>query len=329
MTPYPLHTLTTFQLPAYANACSIIHTQNDLIELFAHTNPLVYRVLGHGSNTVFSRNYDGHILVMKIDDYHETPISDNEIHICVGAGYSWHDLVLRTIEQGYGGLENLSLIPGTVGSSPIQNIGAYGVEASDRIVCVTCFDTRTQTFVEYSHSMCEFGYRTSIFKRSPHLIVTHVTYTLTRHKHTMNTRYGDITAVLGDTIPTPRTVSDAIIAIRSSKLPDPHVVYNAGSFFKNPVVHHSVVQEVLKQFPTMPVYPHNQTHQKVSAGWLIEQCGLKGYRYKHCGVYEKHALVLVHYGGGTYQELEELVKHITTTVHDTFGITLEPEVDIV
>ena len=258
----------------------------------------------------------------------------NDVYITVNAGENWHEFVLWSLSQNYGGIENLSLIPGNVGTCPIQNIGAYGVEVKDVITKVEAIEIATQKLVSFSNEECNFGYRDSIFKNKKRgeYIITSVNFKLSKNKHVLNTSYGAINIELQNkniNSPTIKDISDAVIAIRKSKLPDPKEIGNSGSFFKNPVISKNQFEELLKQYPNIPSYTVSKTEIKVPAGWLIEQSGFKGKRFGDYGVHEKQALVLVNYGNASGKDIFELAKKIQNVVKENFNIFLDIEVNII
>ena len=259
---------------------------------------------------------------------------DNAVYLTVNAGENWHEFVLWAIKQGYGGIENLSLIPGKVGTCPIQNIGAYGVEVKDVITKVEAIEIETNKLVSFSNTECNFGYRNSIFKNEAKgkYIITSVCFKLSKSNHKLTTSYGAIEKELTDkqiTNPTIKDISEAVIAIRQSKLPDPNEIGNSGSFFKNPVISISLFEELKNKYPTIPSYPVSEKEIKVPAGWLIEQSGFKGKRYGDYGVHEKQALVLVNYGNASGKDIFELAQKIQATIKETYKIDLEIEVNII
>ena len=258
----------------------------------------------------------------------------NVVYITVNAGENWHELVLWCVDNNYGGIENLSLIPGNVGTCPIQNIGAYGIEVKDTISKVEALEIETGKLVSFSNDECNFGYRNSIFKNEVKgkYIITSVSFKLTKDTHQLNTTYGAIDVELASKeikSPTLKDVSDAVIAIRKSKLPDPKEIGNSGSFFKNPVVSKVKFLEVQKEYPTIPSYSVSDTEIKIPAGWLIEQAGFKGKRFGNYGVHEKQALVLVNYGNATGVEIYQLAEKIQKTILRKFGVALEIEVNVI
>lgn len=259
---------------------------------------------------------------------------ENAAYLTVNAGENWHEFVLWCISNNYGGIENLSLIPGNIGTCPIQNIGAYGVEVKDVITKVEGLEIETGKLVSFSNEDCNFGYRNSIFKNSHKgkIILTSVSFKLTKKNHKLNTSYGAIETELSIhniVKPTLKNVSDAVIAIRKSKLPDPKEIGNSGSFFKNPVISLNQFLEIQKENPNIPNYPVSETEVKVPAGWLVEQSGFKGKRFGDAGVHEKQALVLVNYGNASGEEIYQLAKKVQETVSNNFGISLEIEVNVI
>lgn len=292
--------------------------------------PEKFFVLGGGSNVLLI----GHIPLtfLKADiegiSYRE---EGNDVFVTAGAGVNWHDLVLDSLDNGYSGLENLSLIPGNVGAAPIQNIGAYGVELEQLFVSLSAVDLFSGEKREFGHAECEFGYRDSIFKREYRgkYIITAVTLRLSKKQQLVLT-YGPLKELSASTDSlSAKDVSKAVISIRQSKLPDPETLGNAGSFFKNPVVDAEVFQKLKAQFPDIVAYPISESSVKLAAGWLIDQSGLKGYRRGDAGVHQQQALVMVNHGQATGEEILELAGHVKDTVNEKFGVALEPEVWII
>ncbi|WP_370398445.1 UDP-N-acetylmuramate dehydrogenase [Tenacibaculum dicentrarchi] len=291
-------------------------------------------LISGGSNMLLTKDIEKLVIHLNLKGISIDRENENDIYITVNAGENWHDFVLWCVSENYGGIENLSLIPGNVGTCPIQNIGAYGVEVKDTITRVEAIEIETGKLVCFSNEDCNFGYRNSIFKNASKgkYIITSVCFKLSKKEHKLNTSYGAIEAEFkakNIVNPTIKNVSDAIIAIRKSKLPDPKKIGNSGSFFKNPVISKNHFETLLNQFPLMPHYEISKTEVKVPAGWLIEQCGFKGKRFGACGVHEKQALVLVNYGNATGMEIYELAQKIQKTIKDTFSIDLEIEVNII
>ncbi|WBX72567.1 UDP-N-acetylmuramate dehydrogenase [Tenacibaculum pacificus] len=291
-------------------------------------------LISGGSNMLLTKDIEKLVVHLNLKGISIDRENENDIYITVNAGENWHEFVLWCVSENYGGIENLSLIPGNVGTCPIQNIGAYGVEVKDTINRVEAIDIETRKLVSFSNDDCKFGYRNSIFKNiaKDKYIITSVCFQLTKKDHKLTTSYGAIEAEFSSKNiknPTIKNVSDAVIAIRNSKLPDPKKIGNSGSFFKNPVISKSKFEEIQKDFPNIPSYKVSDTEIKVPAGWLIEQCGFKGKSYGNYGVHEKQALVLVNYGNATGIEIYELAQNIQKTIKNTFSIDLEIEVNII
>jgi len=287
--------------------------------------------LGGGSNIIFTKDFEGLIIHPTVSAIEVVEDAAESITIRVGAGVKWDSLVEWSVSRGFGGLENLSWIPGDVGASPIQNIGAYGVEAKDTVVKVEGINIITKKKIELSNAECLFDYRYSIFKGElkHKIIVTNVYFRLSK-KPILITHYGNIDEEiekLGSK--TLSTVREAIINIRKRKLPDPAELGNAGSFFKNPIVKIRVFEDLKSKFDKIPSFPASEDHIKIPAGWLIEQCGWKGKQVGNCGVHKDQALVLVNNGSATGNEMLNLAKEIQKSVFDQFGIELEMEVNVV
>jgi UDP-N-acetylmuramate dehydrogenase len=286
-------------------------------------------VLGGGSNILLTQDFPGLALHMQNKGVAIVGEDADAIHVRAAAGENWHAFVQWTLAQGLGGLENLSLIPGSVGAAPIQNIGAYGVEIKDRFHSLTMFDFETGETATLDRATCAFGYRDSVFKHAlrDRAVVLDVTFALPK-KWEANVRYADVMQELsgrGIDCPSARQISDAVIAIRTRKLPDPSVIGNAGSFFKNPVVTPAQRDALLARYPQLVNYPQPDGSVKLAAGWLIDQCGWKGKTAGAAGVYEKQALVLVNRGGASGREIAQLAAAIRDDVDKRFGVTLEPE----
>ena len=289
-------------------------------------------VLGGGSNLVLTGDYDGLVVHMAIAGRALLGEDAEAWYVRAGGGERWHDFVQWTLAQGWPGLENLSLIPGTVGAAPIQNIGAYGLEVAERFHCLDAFDMQTGETTRFDRAACRFGYRDSVFKqegwhRDGRFVVTGVSFRLAKQWQPL-TRYADIALELDTqniTAPSAQDVANAVIAIRQRKLPDPAQVPNAGSFFHNPVVDATTVQALLAKHPNMPHYPQVDGHCKLAAGWLIEQAGWKGKNLGPVGMYEKQALVLVNRGGATGADVTALMHAVQRDVRSTFSVTLTPE----
>ena len=329
---FPLRELNTFGIDITCRYYTTLETKKDIISFFSNYPfiNLPYLILGFGSNILFTRDFPGLIIRPNIKGIELIEQSGNNVWIRSGSIEEWDNLVKRCVEKGYGGIENLSLIPGSVGSAPIQNIGAYGVELKDCIDRVAAIDLKELKEKEFSVNECRFGYRESIFKREPgRYLITHVTLRLSRDP-VFKTDYGPLQDELKQYPEISLTaIRDAVISIRRRKLPDPLKLGNAGSFFKNPVLEKKDIQKIRKKHPRIPVHPHSGTHDKVPAAWLIEQCGWKGKRVGNAGVYNVQPLVLVNHGNASGHEIFDLSEMIRRSVYDAFGIVLEREVMVV
>lgn len=333
-TNFSLKNYNTFGIEAKAKEFVTVHSTDELIEILQQNPTSKKFILGGGSNMLLTQDIDA--LVIHLDLKGKKVIDENEDFVWVEsqAGENWHEFVLWTIDQNYGGLENLSLIPGNVGTTPIQNIGAYGVEIKDTFVLCEAIHIETQELLVFTNEKCKFGYRESIFKNEikDEFIITSVVFKLTKRNHKLNTSYGAIEAELEKQHiknPSLKDVSNAVIAIRESKLPNPKELGNSGSFFKNPVILKSDFEKIQQKFPDMPHYVVSETEVKVPAGWLIEQAGFKGKRFGDAGIHKNQALVLVNYGNATGQEILAVSKNIQKTIFDTYGISIEAEVNVI
>lgn len=291
-------------------------------------------IISGGSNMLLTKDIEELVIHLNLKGISIDSENDNSVYLTVNTGENWHDFVLWCISLNYGGLENLSLIPGNVGTCPIQNIGAYGVEVKDTITKVEALEIETGKLVIFSNEECEFGYRNSIFKNQAKgkYIITSVSFELTKKNHALNTSYGAIEQELASkniTKPNIKNISDAIISIRQSKLPDPKKIGNSGSFFKNPVISLCHFEKLKSKFPEIPHYIISESSIKIPAGWLIEQSGFKGKRFGDYGVHEKQALVLVNYGNATGKNIYQLAQSIQNTIKSKFSINLEIEVNII
>ncbi|HCT31430.1 MAG TPA: hypothetical protein DIW31_12045 [Bacteroidales bacterium] len=330
---YPLKSRNTFGLDAYTRFY-VEASKADKISFslnYASYYNLPVMILGGGSNILFTKNYEGLIIRPTIQGIEIIEDAPETVTVRVGAGINWDSFVEWTVSRGFGGLENLSYIPGDVGASPIQNIGAYGVEAKDTIIKVEGLNIITKKKVELTNSECQFDYRFSIFKGElkHRVIVTHVHFKLSK-KPSLITHYGNLDEEiekLGER--TIQTVRNAVIKIRKQKLPEPTEIGNAGSFFKNPLVKTSVFKALQNKYEKVPSYTASDTQVKIPAGWLIEQCGWKGKKVGSCGVHQNQALVLVNYGEAKGSEILNLAHQIQKSVHEQFGIELEMEVNVV
>lgn len=290
-------------------------------------------ILGGGSNVLFTKDQDAFVLLNQIKGIEVLTEDKHSYLIAVGGGENWHEFVLFCIENNYAGIENMSLIPGSVGASPMQNIGAYGTEIKDVFEYLEAFHLKTGETHKFDKNDCRFGYRESVFKNKfkGEYIITKVVYRL-KKKASINSSYGAINQHLEKaevSNPTIKDISNAVIAIRQSKLPDPKKIGNSGSFFKNPIVSNSLIEKVKKEYPNLSTYPVDETSSKVAAGWLIDQAGWKGKTLNNkYGVHKNQALVLVNYGGATGNEIYDLSTEIITSVKEKYGIELEREVNI-
>lgn len=323
---------TTFGVEVYTKEFARFNSVEELQGILTKVIGKKLFILGGGSNVLFTKDFDGLVLRNEIKGITKIKEDEEFVYLKVGAGVVWHDFVLHTIENNWGGVENLSLIPGSVGASPMQNIGAYGVEIKDVFESLEAVEIATGKTHTFSHKDCQFGYRESVFKRSlkDKFIITSVTYRLSKNPK-LNTSYGAIESELenrGITEPTIKDISDVVIAIRQSKLPDPREIGNGGSFFKNPIITKSHFEELKARYEQIPSYPVDEYHIKVPAGWLIDQAGWKGKRIGDYGVHKRQALVLVNYGSAKGQDIFNLSEEIITDIQNKYGITLEREVNI-
>lgn len=287
--------------------------------------------IGSGSNLLLLNDFNGIILHGDIRGISLERETDREVWLRIGAAERWDDVVAYAVERGWGGIENLSLIPGEAGAAAVQNIGAYGVEIKDVVETVEAYNRLTFEKRIFSAADCAYGYRSSYFKdehNDPH-IVTHLTIRLAKHPSRFSVDYGNLRQALGPAPYTPAAIREAVIAVRRAKLPDPEVLGNAGSFFTNPVVPAARYERLRQAYPAIPSYPAPEGGMKIPAGWLIEQCGFKGRRHGNVGVYEKQALVLVNFGGATGHEIALVAESIRQAVNERFGIELMPEVKYV
>jgi UDP-N-acetylmuramate dehydrogenase len=295
--------------------------------------PLKKLYLGGGSNILLLNDFDGLVIKIEIDGIEVMEESESKAIIRAGAGVNWHSFVMFTIAKNWGGLENLSLIPGTVGAAPMQNIGAYGVEIKDSFNNLEALNLETLEIEAFDAKKCSFAYRESYFKREgkDKYVILYVSFELSK-KPNLNIQYGAIQETLSQMHPAEinvKAVSEAVMSIRKSKLPDPAEVGNAGSFFKNPEIPIKHYEKLLALYPEMPSYPVGLEKIKVPAGWLIEQAGWKGKRFGNVGVHNKQALVLVNFGGGSGKQIMNLAEDIQKSVFLKFGVTISPEVNFV
>ncbi|MCX8581014.1 UDP-N-acetylmuramate dehydrogenase [Gilliamella sp. B3482] len=314
----------TFALDVYANQVETVETVEQLMQVWkTNTDSQPIMIIGQGSNTLFTENFAGTIIVNRIKGLTitETP---THWHLKVGAGEYWHDLVANTINQNIPGLENLALIPGCVGSAPIQNIGAYGIEFQKVADYVELLEFATGKIIRVTDG--QYGYRESIFKQkyANGYAVVYVGITLPKQWSPVLT-YGELRNFDPESV-TPKMIFDKVCEIRCSKLPDPNVLGNGGSFFKNPVVDKKFADKLLEKYPTMPIYPQTNDQIKLAAGWLIDQCGLKGYQIGGAAVHQQQALVLVNKDNATAQDVVALARYIINAVLQKFSVHLSPEI---
>lgn len=330
-----LQPYNTLNISAVARQFAEISSADELRVILqdsqANDQPLL--VLGGGSNVLFADDFEG--LVLHVGITGKEIIEENEEYVWlkVGAGENWHQTVRYCVEKGWGGIENLSLIPGTVGAAPIQNIGAYGVELEEVFEWLEAINIETGQLCRFEHEGCRFGYRDSIFKNElkGQYLVSQVVLRLSKQPE-VNTSYGAIQSELEKrdiNDPTIRDISDIVIDIRNSKLPDPQTLGNAGSFFKNPVVVSEIYDRIKQEYPQAPGYPMGEGKTKIPAGWLIEETGWKGKVVGNAGTYKQQALVIVNHGGATGQDILQLADQIQASVENEFGIALVPEVNII
>ncbi|MFM9826576.1 UDP-N-acetylmuramate dehydrogenase [Flavobacterium sp.] len=333
-THFSLKKFNTFGIEASAKQFVAVQNVLELKTILIENNTEKKFILGGGSNMLLTKDIDA--LVIHIDLKGKKVISENEDFVWVEsqAGENWHEFVLWTIENDFGGLENMSLIPGNVGTTPVQNIGAYGAEIKDTFISCEAIRIDNQNIKTFTNSECHFGYRESIFKNEvkDQYIITSVVFKLTKRNHIINISYGDISGELAKANiinPTIIDVSNAVIAIRQSKLPDPKELGNSGSFFKNPILLKTDFEKIHQKFPEMKYFEISPTEVKVPAGWLIEQAGFKGKRFGDAGIHKNQALVLVNYGNATGQEILNISKNIQETIFKTYGIQIEAEVNVI
>ena len=329
-----LKNYNTFGIEAIALNFVSVSTIDQLKEILQNSSFPERFILGGGSNILLTKEIDALVIHIHLKGITTVFEDENSIHIKAMAGENWHELVLYCLSKNYGGIENLSLIPGNVGTAPIQNIGAYGVELKDVFVSCEAISIENQSKKTFDLNDCEFDYRSSVFKAGEKgkYIITSVTLRLTKKNHILKTEYGSISEELEKmkiNNPSIQDVSRAVIAIRQSKLPDPKEIGNSGSFFKNPVIDKAAFQKFYSKHPEAPFYKIDEDSYKIPAGWLIEQSGLKGKRFGNAGVHQKQALVLVNYGHATGKEILDLAYLVQKTVKENFDIAIEPEVNVV
>lgn len=328
-----LKEFNTFGIDVKARTFISVESLEDLKTVLQKNYAEDLFILGGGSNMLLTRDIDSTVLHIGIKGKNIIEETDEEVIIEVNAGENWHEIVLWTLENNWGGFENLSLIPGNIGTAPIQNIGAYGTEIRDTLISVKAIDIQTLEVKEFRNEECQFGYRDSIFKNKAKgkYIIVSVTFRLLKKEHEVKTNYGTILQALEDMgiyNPSIKDVSNAVIKIRKEKLPDPAELGNSGSFFKNPVIGKEHLNKLSDTYPEIPHYEVGNSEYKIPAGWLIEKAGLKGYREGDAGVHKNQALVLVNYGAASGSDILNLAKKVQSEVHNKFGIELQPEVNI-
>ncbi len=333
-TNFSLKNYNTFGIDVKAKQFISVESFDELKHILKRFYTEEIFVIGGGSNMLLTQDISKTVLHINIKGKKIIEQNDNYTIVDVEAGENWHEFVCWTLDNGLGGIENLSLIPGNVGTSPIQNIGAYGVELKDVFVSCEAFHRQTLDKKTFFKEDCQFGYRQSVFKNEfkNQYIISKVRFKLTTKNHQLKTEYGAIKDELKNlnlNKLTPKDISEAVIKIRQSKLPDPKELGNSGSFFKNPIINLSDYEILKQQHPDIPAYKIDKNQIKIPAGWLIDQCGLKGFRDGDSGIHKKQALVLVNYGNASGQDILNLSKKIQNTVKDNFGIDLEAEVNII
>ncbi len=331
---HSLKPYNTFGIDVSAKYFVEAETVDEIISAleFVRENQLPLMLFSGGSNMLLTHDFDGLVLKLNLKGIELVAEDDDFVEVKVKSGENWHEFVQWTLQQDFGGLENLSLIPGNAGTAPIQNIGAYGVEVKDTMTELSALEISSGNIRKFTNSECKFGYRESVFKSElkNQFIIVDVTFKLTKTNHQLHTEYGAIRSELDKLNilnPSIRDVSKAVINIRQSKLPDPKDIGNSGSFFKNPVISKSEFEKIREKHPEISAYPSGDEF-KVAAGWLIENAGWKGKRFGDAGVHEKQALVLVNYGNATGQEIYDLSQRIVDDIFEKFGIRLEREVNI-
>jgi len=325
-TQVQLKPFNTLSLDAVASHYCKIQSIDDLIQAldFAKQQQLNILILSGGSNMLLPEQIHALVLHMDIQGIELLDADDQVQRLRVGAGQSWHDFVLWTTQQGFYGLQNLALIPGLVGASPVQNIGAYGVEVGEFIESVEVYDRENHSFSSIKAADCDFAYRHSIFKDQPgRYIITHVIFSLLKQPE-LKLNYGDLKTAVGEE-QTPENLERQVIQIRQSKLPDPKEYPNVGSFFKNPVVDLQFFDQIAQQFPNLPHYPQPNNQVKMAAGWLIDQSGWKGKQLGSVGMFHKQALVLVNYANASLKDVRATYQAVQADVQEKFGVLLEPE----
>ena len=329
-----LKSYNTFGIDCNSSFFTRINTLKDLEELYQQ--PLFKNqkklILGGGSNILFTSNFEGLVIKNEIKGIEIIKETKDVVEVQIGAGVNWHEFVIYAVNNKWGGVENMSLIPGNCGTAPMQNIGAYGVEIKDTFISLNAYEIETGEIVSFDRKKCDFGYRESVFKNNlkDQYIILDITLRLQK-KPILNTKYGDINNTLiknNISKPTIKDVSNAVIEIRTSKLPNPKEIGNAGSFFKNPIIQQDQFKELKTKFPEIVSYPVNEKQVKLAAGWLIEKAGWKGKDFGDFGVHKKQSLVLVNYNNASGKEIFDLSQDILEDVYQKFQVKLEREVNI-
>ena len=307
-----------------------IFSEGELLKILKSKIKGPFRVLGSGSNILLTKNYDGHTIIMKNKGIEVQDQTKTEVLIKVGAGEIWHDLVLWALKNDYSGIENLALIPGSVGAAPIQNIGAYGVELNSVFKSCRALEISSLKFKNYEKESCKFEYRSSIFKEElkGKVIITSVCFLLRKKPHKINVSYGELQKLMIGKENTIQNVAAQVILTRKSKLPDPEKIGNSGSFFKNPIVTQKKLLTLKKEFPEIPYYKESKNHFKLPAGWFIEKIGYKGKRKGDAGIHKKQALVLVNYGSAKGLEILALAEEVKEKIFNFYGLRLDFEVNL-
>lgn len=333
-TNFSLKNYNTFGIEAKAKLFIEAQSEKDILEILEKYKNEKKFILGGGSNMLLTQDIDALVIQINLKGISIIKEDANFVWVEAKAGENWHQFVLWTIEQNFGGLENMSLIPGNVGTTPVQNIGAYGTEIKDTFENCKAIEILTHNQTSFTNEQCQFGYRESIFKNiaKDKYIITSVTYKLTKNNHKINSSYGDIQKELESLYiqnPTIKDVSNAIIAIRQKKLPDPKILGNSGSFFKNPIISTQAFETIKSNHPDIPFYTISEKEVKIPAGWLIEQAGFKGKKYGDAGIHQNQALVLVNYGKATGNEILQVAKLIQKEIKNKYNISIEAEVNII
>lgn len=329
---FSLRDYNTFKMDVKAESFALSNNVDDIVHLLKENKDRKTLILGRGSNILFTKDFDGLVVKYSKDKIEIANQDDNNIYLRVSAGADWNDLVNYAVDNNYGGIENLYLIPGVAGAAPIQNIGAYGVELKDVFVSLKGIELNNLNEAELTKEDCKFGYRKSIFKNElkGKFFITEIILRLTKRNHKLNIEYGAIRSYLDSkniSAPTIKDIKDTVGAIRRAKLPDPKELGNAGSFFKNPEITREQFTILKNKFNDIPSFSTLSELIKIPAGWLIEKCGWKGYRNGNAGCYEKQALIIVNYGDASPKEIINLSKNIKASVKEKFNITLEEEVN--